>query len=80
MKKNNKGRVAGSGTVSLVRKERYRLACQERDRLLAEATTEEERKKATPCPKGIAKKAPGPGCQGAVGLQPAVGLQQAAVN
>ena len=29
VKKNNKGRVAGSGIVSLVRKERYKLACQE---------------------------------------------------
>ena len=46
VKKNNKGRVAGSGTVSLVRKERYKLACQERDRLLAEAKTEEDKAKA----------------------------------
>ena len=46
VKKNNKGRVAGSGTVSLVRKERYKLACQERDSLLAEAKTEEDKAKA----------------------------------
>ena len=45
-KKNNKGKVAGSGTVSQARRERYKQACQERDRLLELATTEEEKQKA----------------------------------
>ena len=79
VKKNNKGRVAGSGTVSLVRKERYRLACQERDRLLAEPPQKKREKKPS-LSKRNCKKSPWTRLQGAVGLQPAVGLQQAAVN
>ena len=45
-KKNNKGKIAGSGTVSNARRERYKEACRERDRLLEQATTEEEKQKA----------------------------------
>ena len=70
VKKNNKGRVAGSGIVSLVRKERYKLACQERDRLLAEAKAEEDKAKAYLVQKEWQRK-PLERLQGAVGLQPA---------
>ena len=55
-RKNNKGRIAGSGTVSHARKERYQKACAERDRLLALATTEEEKQKAKAIQKQQQKK------------------------
>ena len=58
-RKNKKGRIAGSGTVSHARKERYQKACAERDRLLALATTEEEKQKAKAIQKKQQKKASG---------------------
>ena len=36
--KNNKGKPAGSGTVSNARRERYKKACQERDKFLESST------------------------------------------
>ena len=68
-RKNNKGRIAGSGTVSHARKERYQKACAERDRLLALATTEEEKQKAKAIQKQQQKSQWWP-----VGLQPAAAV------
>lgn len=36
--RNNKGKAAGSGTVSNARRERYRKACEERDKFLETST------------------------------------------
>ena len=59
-KRNNKGKAAGSGTVSNVRKERYRKACAERDRPLALATTQDERDQAYLVQKVWRKNGPPP--------------------
>ena len=42
--KNNKGKAAGSGTVSNARRERYKKACQERDKFLETSTDLEKAK------------------------------------
>ena len=36
--RNNKGKATGSGTVSNARRERYRKACEERDKFLETST------------------------------------------
>ena len=42
--KNNKGKAAGSGTVFNARRERYKKACQERDKFLETSTDLEKAK------------------------------------
>ena len=53
---NNKGKPAGSGTVSNARREMYKKACQERDKFL-EALTNLEKSKGAP--KGPPEKTSG---------------------
>ena len=64
MAKNNKGKPTGAGTVSNARRERYKQACQERDRVMAETGDLAKAKQAQKVKrqKPVEAKAPAP-CQ-----------------
>ena len=63
--KNNKGKAAGSGTVPNARRERYKKACQERDKFLETSTDVEKAKELKRAHQKKPKGGPQAGSSGA---------------